>query len=70
MLPGKDSLRILKEIKENPDFKKGPLVILTNLKSDYIIQEAFNTGADGYLIKSEFTPDKIVEEVDKYLNQV
>ena len=70
MLPGKDGLRILKEIKENPDFKKGPLVILTNLKSDHIIQEAFNTGADGYLIKSEFTPDKVVEEVDKYLTQL
>ena len=68
MLPGKDGLRILKEVKENPDYKKGPLIILTNLKSDHIIQEAFNTGADGYLIKSEFTPDKVVEEVDKYLS--
>ena len=47
--------------------KKGPLVMLTNLNSDDIIQEAFNEGADGYLIKSEFTPDKIVEEVDKHL---
>lgn len=68
MLPGKDGLRILKEIKENPDLKKGPLIMLTNLNSDHIIQEAFNEGADGYLIKSEFTPDKIVEEVDKHLD--
>jgi len=69
MLPGKDGLRILKEIKDDPTLKKGPVVILTNLKSDHIIQEAFNNGSDGYLIKSEFTPDKVVEEVDKYLTQ-
>ena len=67
MLPGKDGLKIFKEIKENPQLKKGPVIALTNLNSENIIQEAFGQGADGYLIKSEITPDKIVDEVGRVL---
>jgi two-component system, OmpR family, response regulator ResD len=67
MLPGKDGLRILKDMKENPSLKKGPVVIITNLNSEHIIQEAFNLGSDGYLIKSEITPDKVVDEVKEFL---
>ena len=67
MLPGRDGLKILKEIKEDPELKKGPVIALTNLNSENIIQEAFSSGADGYLIKSEITPDKIVEEVGRLL---
>lgn len=67
MLPGKDGLKILKEMKENPQLKKGPVIALTNLNSENIIQEAFGNGADGYLIKSEITPDKIVDEVTRVL---
>jgi DNA-binding response OmpR family regulator len=28
MLPGRDGLRILKEMKENTGFKKGPVIVL------------------------------------------
>ena len=69
MLPGKDGLKILKEIKENPEIKKGPVIALTNLNSENIIQEAFSAGADGYLIKSEITPDKIIDEAEKILSK-
>lgn len=67
MLPGKDGIKILKEIKDNPELKKGVIIALTNLNSENIIQEVFGSGADGYLIKSEITPDKVVEEVSRIL---
>ena len=70
MLPGKDGLKILKEIRENPQIKKGPVIALTNLNSENIIHEAFGSGADGYLIKSEITPDKIVDEVNRVMTDV
>ena len=66
MLPGKDGLKILKDLKDNPEMKKGPVLILTNLNSEHIIQESFKLGADGYLIKSEVNPDKVVEEVGRF----
>jgi two-component system, OmpR family, response regulator ResD len=67
MLPGKDGLKILKDLKETPSLKKGPVICLTNLNSERIIQESFKSGSDGYLIKSEITPDKVVDEVTKFL---
>ena len=67
MLPGKDGIKILKEIKDHPELKKGIVIALTNLNSENIIQEVFGLGADGYLIKSEITPDKVVEEVGRIL---
>lgn len=66
MLPGKDGLKLLKDLKEVPGMKKGPVIVLTNLNSEHIIQEAFKLGADGYLIKSEVNPDKVVEEVGRF----
>ncbi len=66
MLPGKDGLKILTDLKDTSALKKGPVVVLTNLNSEHIIQEAFKLGADGYLIKSECTPDKVVEEVARF----
>jgi two-component system response regulator ResD len=65
MLPGKDGLRVLKDMGNG--HKRGPIIMLTNLNSEHIIQEAFKMGADGYLIKSEITPDKIITEVESFL---
>ena len=67
ILPGKYGLKILKEIRATPELRKGLVVALTNLNSEGIIKEAFDQGVDGYLIKSEITPDKVVEEVNKIL---
>ncbi len=69
MLPGKDGVKLLKEIQQNPGWKKGPVIALTNLNSEALITEVFADGADGYLIKAEITPDKIVSEAENYLAQ-
>lgn len=69
MLPGKDGVKLLKEIKEHEGWKKGPVLALTNLNSEALIKEVFDDGADGYLIKAEITPDKIVTEAENYLMQ-
>ncbi len=68
MLPGADGLHILKHVKENERLRVKPVILLTNLGSEPIINEAFSSGADGYLIKSEISPDKIVAEVSNYLS--
>lgn len=69
MLPGKDGLKILKDFREHPELKKGPVITLTNLNSEQIVRECMAAGADGYLIKSEITPDKIVQEVEAFLGK-
>jgi len=68
MLPKKDGLEILKELKDYDDWKKGKVIMMTNLNSEEIINNAFDMGADGYLIKSEIQPDKLIEEVKGFLS--
>jgi DNA-binding response OmpR family regulator len=67
MLPRKDGMQVLKELKGHPNWKKGPVVLLSNLNSEEIINNAYGLGADGYLIKSEIKPDKVVAEVEEFL---
>jgi len=68
MLPGKDGLALLREVKENPEkFGTPKFVMLTNMTSNTIITEAFNHDADSYLIKTEMEYDDLVKEVKKVL---
>ncbi len=67
MLPRFDGLSILKTIKKKDGLKDIPVILLTNLGRESIIKEGFALGANGYLIKSEHTPEQIVNEVKKFL---
>lgn len=69
MLPKVDGLRILKEIKKKPELSKIPIILLTNLGADAVIKEAFTLGAEAYVIKSEYTPDQVINEVNKVFTQ-
>jgi len=65
MLPKKDGLTLMKIIYEEK-LKKGKIVMLTNLNTEAIIDEAFKHGADGYLIKSQITPGSLLDEIKPY----
>lgn len=69
MLPVKDGLQILQEVRNNKKYEQTPYMFLTNLGAEPIIKEAFNRQATSYLIKSEVTTQKIVEEVNLILNK-
>ncbi|RJR27861.1 response regulator [candidate division WWE3 bacterium] len=69
MMPKMDGLRVLESLKQDPETRDIPVVILTNLSSDVVIKDAFSKGAAGYLVKSEIINDKIVEEVKQYIKQ-
>jgi len=63
MLPKKDGLDILRDLKkEKPKKPNGKIVLLTNLGQDSVIKEGFDLGAAGYLIKSSMTPDQVLHE--------
>lgn len=69
VLPRKDGMEILRELKKQPPKKpNGPVVILTNLGQDSIIKEGFSLGAAGYLIKSAFNPDQVLRELTNFIS--
>ena len=69
LLPDINGLEILKQIKQDPNTKTTPVVLLTNLGQDEIVKQGFNLGAEGYLIKLYYTPEKVIEEVRNILGK-
>ena len=68
MLPEKDGMAVLEELQGIEGGKKGPIVLLTNLNSEDLIERAYKLGADDYLIKSEINLADITKKVKKYLS--
>ncbi len=54
VLPYIDGFGILNRLKENDEFKKIPIVVITNLDNPEKMYEAIKLGADGYYIKSDY----------------
>jgi DNA-binding response OmpR family regulator len=68
MMPNLDGVGTLERISAEPDkYGTMPIIVLTALGSDSVIKKAFERGASGYLIKTEFNPNEIVEEIMTYL---
>lgn len=66
MMPKLDGLGVLRKLSlEPPQFKNGPIWLLTNLSHDPVISQALDLGASGALIKSEIDPGQLIEAVKK-----
>src|SRR5438270_7729597 len=68
MLPDTNGIDILKKVKANSKTKNIPVILLTNLGQDTVIDQASKLGAAGYLLKVAYNPDQVVEEVKRFLN--
>jgi CheY-like chemotaxis protein len=62
MMPKLNGIEVLKRLKNEPELKNIPVVVLTNLAGNNDVQTALNLGAVRYIIKSENRP-KEVEEI-------
>lgn len=63
MLPKKNGLDVLKELKEDNFLKNIPIIITSNLSDDDSIKKGIKLGADDYFVKSEHPINEIVEKV-------
>lgn len=50
-MPRMDGKQVLKEIKEDPEFKKIPVVVFTTSRNELIINKCYEMGANTYIIK-------------------
>lgn len=68
MLPKIDGHGVLVKLKESPPKKQnGPIVILTNLANDPIVDESVKLGAKASYIKSDHTPEEFLSMIKKFL---
>jgi CheY-like chemotaxis protein len=71
MLPFVDGLEILEAIVKSPSHSKQDcktIVLLTNLAQDQTIAKALEYGVRGYMIKSDYNPEQLLEAVADFLH--
>jgi DNA-binding response OmpR family regulator len=69
MMPEKTGIEILHELRgeANTEPAHSKILILTNLAQDEASETALRAQADGYLIKADIVPSKLVEIVKQLL---
>ncbi len=50
-MPKKDGREVLKEIKQNPDFKKIPVIIFSTTNNEQEMKRCYELGANSYITK-------------------
>lgn len=68
MMPKLDGVSVLKQMKENPETDKIPVIILTNLSDKKTLAAALEVGATDYLVKTDFTLDDVVAKIKAKLS--
>lgn len=66
MMPKINGLVLLRSLKEDPETKAVPVLVLTNVGETETIEQARRLGATEYLIKADFTPEQLLREVNKH----
>jgi CheY-like chemotaxis protein len=66
MMPKMNGLQTLEKLKQDPDTKKIPVFVLTNVSSDSEIQSAEQLGAEKYLNKSVYEPNEVIEIIRSF----
>jgi len=67
ILPKKDGFDFLESLKEKPEKKDIPVIILTNLEEKYDIEKALSYGIRAYLVKTNYRPTEVVEKIEEIL---
>ena len=63
MMPKMNGLQVLEKLKADPDLKKIPVVMLTNLAGQKDAETALAKGAVKYIVKSEYQPKQVSDMV-------
>lgn len=67
ILPKIHGFQVLKELKEDPETKEIPIIILTNLEKIGDVEKALELGATTYLVKANYTLEEVLEKIKKAL---
>ncbi len=66
LLPRENGLFFLAQLRKNPEISSIPVVAFSNYDDSETKKQALKLGAKAYLIKTQFTPGQILEEIKKY----
>jgi len=67
LMPKMDGLSMLKKLREDPEGKRVPVLVLTNLSEVTTVANSLEEGISDYLVKSEWSMDDVVTRVKERL---
>ena len=67
LLPRENGVYFLTKSKKHPEITKIPVVVFSNYDDPKTKKECFELGAKEYLIKTDYTPQQIIEKIKEYL---
>lgn len=68
ILPQMDGLQILDKLEKDGKKNRDNVVLLSNLGQDLVVAKALAYGVRGYMVKSDYTPEELVNEIQGYLS--
>ncbi len=67
LLPRASGIGFLKQLKEQKEFSSIPTIAFSNYDEPTTKKEALSLGAKDYLIKTNYTPQEVVDKIKGYL---
>ena len=67
LLPKKDGMTVLRELRQNKETLKIPVMILSQLSDTDKISEGVSLGVVGYLVKVDFSLNEVVAKIKEVL---
>jgi DNA-binding response OmpR family regulator len=69
MMPKLDGLGALKQLKDKPETKDVPVMILTNLSDYEKVSDALSLGATDYLVKANYRLEELISKIKFFVSQ-
>jgi len=66
IMPVKDGVSTLKEIKANEKYKNIPVIVASNFGQKEDIDKSMELGAVDYVVKSDMELDDLIEKIESY----
>ncbi len=67
MMPEKDGITLLQELRTEPEYKELPVILLTALSDEGRMKKARELGVREYLVKTRFSYDELIDQVGKHV---
>jgi len=67
LLPKGNGISFLEKLREDPETAAIPVVAFSNYDGVETKKKAFELGVEDYLIKTNYTPQELVEKIKSYL---
>lgn len=69
ILPRIHGFDVLKKLKEMPETKDIPVIVLTNLEGISDVDKVIELGATTYLVKAQYDLEEVIEKIKKVLSR-